>query len=105
MATIPFDSTRCAIIPAALRLSATFFPRPEDTYPLPMPIDLRQIPSRLQEAAANGTLVPFVGAGLSRHAKVKSRDAFPTWSQLLGRLTTVAVAEKVITQREAREID
>ena len=75
-----------------------------------MPIDLETIPPALKEAARCGNLVPFVGAGVSRHAKlprppVSGRNTFPTWTELLAELENMAVVQHCITLEQKDEID
>lgn len=68
-----------------------------------MPINLEKLPQRLKDAARNGTLVPFIGAGISQQAET-SPPAFPTWSQFLGELADLAKEEGRITADEKEQI-
>ena len=70
-----------------------------------MPIDLSKIPERLTNAATTGTLVPFIGAGISRSAKTADKNAFPTWKKLLEELSLKALVLKCITADEREQID
>lgn len=69
-----------------------------------MPIDLANIPEPLKEAARTRSLVPLIGAGVSRQAKTPSTDAFPTWTNLILELERIAVRQKCITVEEQAEI-
>src|ERR1035441_7400084 len=70
-----------------------------------MPIDLSRVPERLTNAVATGTLIPFVGAGISRSAITSDPDAFPTWSKLLKELSKQADDMQRITPDERVELD
>jgi hypothetical protein len=70
-----------------------------------MPIDLSRIPDRLKDAAATGTLIPFVGAGISRSAITADPDAYPTWSKLLKELCAKAYDIGRINPDERAQID
>jgi hypothetical protein len=69
-----------------------------------MPIDLDALPQRLKDAAKQGTLVPFIGAGVSQHAKTSSSSPFPTWSKFLEELADLAVREGDVTEEERQQI-
>jgi hypothetical protein len=70
-----------------------------------MPIDLSKIPSALGAAAAARTLIPFVGAGISRSGTTEDPGAYPTWSMLLKELCKVAWDMSRITSDERAQID
>src|SRR5882672_482326 len=59
-----------------------------------------KIPESLMEAAANRTLVPFVGAGVSRNANLD----FPTWKELVEYLFKAAIlSESLVKGREGEQ--
>src|SRR5580693_3016807 len=70
-----------------------------------MPIDLLKIDQRLIDAARTGTLVPFVGAGVSRHAITSDPKAFPTWRDLLKELEDLGEVGEFISVDERQQID
>lgn len=70
-----------------------------------MPIDLKKIPDRLTEAAHCGTLVPLIGAGISRHAKTSIKNAFPPWVDLLKGLKNISVRQNHMSKDEGKQID
>jgi hypothetical protein len=70
-----------------------------------MPIDVGEIPDTLKRAARCGNLVPFIGAGISRHAKSQVKYPFPSWTELISDLGTVALNHKNISLRDKEEID
>jgi|SRR5271166_383704 len=70
-----------------------------------MPIDFSEIPNLLKEAARTGSLVPLIGAGVSRQAKTRTKDPFPTWPEFISELKGLAVGLKRITVEDQEEID
>jgi hypothetical protein len=70
-----------------------------------MPIDLTKIPELLIDAVETGNLVPFVGAGVSRHAKTKDGKGFPTWTEFLQELVDMACRSEWLTPEEEQQID
>lgn len=70
-----------------------------------MPLDIDCIPDRLVEAARAGHLVPFIGAGVSRQAKTREKNAFPTWTELIQYLKRYAEKKGDITEEESVEMD
>jgi hypothetical protein len=69
-----------------------------------MPIDLTKIPDHLKEAAAAGNLVPFIGAGISRQAKIKGARLLPTWSEFMADLMNIA-RDEGLNKEEEKQID
>jgi len=69
-----------------------------------MPIELDKLPASLVRAAETGSLVPFVGAGVSRQAQVKGTKAFPNWTEMLHELIDLGEEEGDITAEEKAEI-
>jgi hypothetical protein len=70
-----------------------------------MPIDLTKIPEPLIEAVETGSLVPFIGAGVSRHAKTKDGKGFPTWTEFLQELVDMACRSEWLTPEDEQQID
>jgi hypothetical protein len=70
-----------------------------------MPIELSEIPDPLKHAARCGNLIPFIGAGISRLAKSQLKNPFPTWTEMIRELSTLATAQKLISSDEKEEID
>jgi hypothetical protein len=68
-----------------------------------MPIDFDSLPPPLIEAVKTGHLVPFIGAGVSRHAKSKEGRSFPTWSDFLKELIDYA-RRSGLSSADARQI-
>src|SRR5437870_4863374 len=58
-----------------------------------MPVDLSKIPEHLIRAAADGRLVLFIGAGISKQAESKESDILPNWPELIKEMTAIAAAE------------
>ena len=69
-----------------------------------MPIDLTKIPDPLKEAVESNNLVPFIGAGISRHAITKGLKPFPTWRDFIKELKELARDEDLSPEDE-RQID
>jgi hypothetical protein len=59
-----------------------------------------EIPQALVEAAANRTLVPFVGAGISRNAN----PDLPTWKELIEYLFQAAISSDSLIRDEQKEL-
>ena len=70
-----------------------------------MPIDLSRIPKRLTDAAKTGTLIPFIGAGISRSAVAGDSGAYPSWPELLKELCKEACRKDLIRREEGEQID
>ena len=71
-----------------------------------MPIDISHIPKRLIDASANGDLVPFVGAGISRHSLTRtSENLFPTWVELVKELLETAIRLDYLSSKDEAEIN
>lgn len=66
-----------------------------------MPFDPKVVPRKLIEAVQQHNLVPFIGAGVSRH----SGDAFPSWWELLDGLNDGALERGLFGEAEHTEID
>jgi hypothetical protein len=66
-----------------------------------MPLNPSEVPERLIEAAKNGNLIPFVGAGLSRLAA----DIFPNWNELLMQMKDRAVTNRRMRHEEGQEVE
>jgi len=69
-----------------------------------MPINFEHLPQGLKDAARTGTLVPFIGAGISRLAKTPKPSAIPTWSEFLAELVDVAEEVGDVSSEETQEI-
>lgn len=67
-------------------------------------MDVSKLPDVLIDAAISHTLVPLVGAGVSRHALTDEANSFPTWPQFLTQLMRVAMEEEVLNTDTANEI-
>lgn len=71
-----------------------------------MPIDLTKLPEHLIEAAKTGSLVPFIGAGVSRQAKTTTSNTLPTWTEFIKELLTLALDDlQCIQPEEAEQIN
>lgn len=70
-----------------------------------MPIDLTKIPDPLKEAAASCNLVPFIGAGISRHAITKGSKPFPTWKDFIQELKGLARDDENLSEEDEKQID
>jgi len=68
-----------------------------------VPIDLSRVPEELKVAAKTGNLVPFIGAGVSRQAKARSKP-FPTWTELICDLGDLAKGMNRISPEDRQEI-
>jgi hypothetical protein len=66
-----------------------------------MSFDPSAVPTRLLEAARKHTLVPLVGAGVSRQAGA----AFPSWNDLLLEMAALAVARGYFTSQDGTELE
>ncbi len=69
-----------------------------------MSIDLTKVPDLLIEAVETGNLVPFVGAGVSRHAKTKDGKGFPSWAEFLQELIDIACRTDCLTPEDEQQI-
>lgn len=66
-----------------------------------MPFDPRLIDSRLINAARERSLIPFVGAGVSKQTGAD----FPSWRELLSQMKEEALKLAALSGRDAKEID
>jgi hypothetical protein len=70
-----------------------------------MPIDLTKLPEHLIEAAKTGSLVPFIGAGVSRQAKTTTSNTLRTWTEFIKELVRLALDDlRCIQPEEAEQI-
>lgn len=69
-----------------------------------MPIDLTTIPLPLIQAVESSNLVPFIGAGISRHAITKGSKPFPTWKDFIQELKGLARDEN-LSEDDEKQID
>lgn len=65
-----------------------------------MPLDPKIIPDKLKHAIRDRTLVPLIGAGVSKQASPK----LPNWTELVEFLRMTAVNKKYINAEEAEEL-
>ena len=69
-----------------------------------MPIDLSKLPEPLIHAAATRTLVPFIGSGVSRHAKNADSNPLPSWPEFVRELTNIAKATDALLLDKETEL-
>ncbi len=69
-----------------------------------MPINIETIPG-LVEAARVGSLVPFIGAGISCQAKTADKRNFPTWEKLIKEMAGRACSQGMLPVEEKEEIE
>lgn len=65
-----------------------------------MPFDPKVVPTRLIEAVRHRTLVPFIGAGVSKQAG----NVYPSWRQLLDGLKIRALENGLVDDAEYEEL-
>lgn len=65
-----------------------------------MAFDIGVIPETVTRALTDRTLIPVIGAGLSK----QSNPNFPTWSELLAMLVAYAAEQHFITPPETVEL-
>lgn len=70
-----------------------------------MPIDLTKVPEPLKEAVASNNLVPFIGAGISRHAITKGLKPFPNWKDFIKELKDLARDDENLSPDDEKQID
>jgi hypothetical protein len=70
-----------------------------------MSIDLNKIPDELKEAVESRNLVPFIGAGISRHAITRGLKPFPTWKDFIQELKGLARDDGNLSEDDDRQID
>lgn len=66
-----------------------------------MPFDSTKIPPNLIEAARRRTLIPLIGAGISKQAGAQ----FPNWHELLDYMKDRAVANNFVSVTDGQEIE
>src|SRR5437764_5666408 len=66
-----------------------------------MPIDLTKISEHLISAAADGRLVLFIGAGISKQAESNKSDLLPDWPELIKEIICIAANEGLDVDDEA----
>lgn len=70
-----------------------------------MPIELTKVLGFLTEAASDGRLVLFIGAGISKQAESKESDILPNWPELIKEITSIAVDQGTIDANDEAVIE
>lgn len=69
-----------------------------------MRIDISRIPQPLIEAVNTGNLIPFIGAGISRHANRSDGNEFPTWEGFLRKLADLLALGEWTSPEDVNDI-